>query len=130
MTKKVMNSASPVSTWFDGVVAIPSAWRKIDNTMMMRVKAVIASSIAGSSVSTVIKISTCSVSEYVCAPSAPVLIAIAGSAICAWTATTGSTPSSKAANTVRRRARLMRRFPGASEVREGGPRTPARARSV
>ena len=63
MTKKVMNSARPVSIWFEGVVAMPSACRRIDSTMMMRVNAVIASSIAGSSVSTVIRISTWNVSE-------------------------------------------------------------------
>ena len=63
MTKNVRNSARPVSTWFDGVVAMPSAWRRIDSTMMMRVNAVIASRIAGSSVSTVIRISTWKVSE-------------------------------------------------------------------
>ena len=43
MTKKVMNNARPVSTWFEGVVAMPSACRRIDSTMMMRVNAVIAS---------------------------------------------------------------------------------------
>jgi hypothetical protein len=63
MTKKVMNSARPVSIWFEGVVAMPSACRRIDSTMMMRVNAVIASRIAGSSVSTVIRISTWNVSE-------------------------------------------------------------------
>ena len=56
MTKKVRNSARPVSTWFDGVVAMPSAWRRIDSTMMMRVNAVIASRMAGNSVSRVINI--------------------------------------------------------------------------
>src|SRR5713101_3606347 len=45
MTKKVMNSARPVRIWFEGVVAMPSAWRRIDSTMMMRVNAVIASSV-------------------------------------------------------------------------------------
>jgi hypothetical protein len=52
-----------VSTWFDGVVAMPSAWRRIDSTMMMRVNAVIASNIAGNSVNTVIRIKTWKVSE-------------------------------------------------------------------
>ena len=42
---------------------MPSAWRRIDSTMMMRVNAVIASRIAGSSVNTVIRIRTWKVSE-------------------------------------------------------------------
>jgi hypothetical protein len=42
---------------------MPSACRKIDSTMMMRVNAVIASRIAGSNVSTVIKIKTWKVNE-------------------------------------------------------------------
>ena len=58
ITKNVRNSARPMSTWFGGVVGVPSAWRRIDSTMMMRVNAVIISSIAGSSVSTVIRIKT------------------------------------------------------------------------
>ena len=58
MTKNVRNSARPVSTWFEGVVAMPSACRRIDSTMMMRVNAVIASRMAGSSVSSVIRINT------------------------------------------------------------------------
>ncbi len=42
---------------------MPSAWRRIDSTMMMRVNAVMASKMAGSSVSTVISISIWNVSE-------------------------------------------------------------------
>jgi len=51
----VIISPSPISVWLLGAVCVPSAWRRIDNTMMMRVKAVIASNIAGNSVSTVIR---------------------------------------------------------------------------
>ena len=47
MTKKVRNSARPISTWFGGDVCVPSAWRSSDSTMMMRVKPVIISSTAG-----------------------------------------------------------------------------------
>src|SRR5882757_181943 len=64
MTKNIKNRARPVSTWFEGVVGMPSACRRIDSTMMMRVKAVIARRMAGSSVSTVIRISTWNVNEY------------------------------------------------------------------
>ena len=63
MTNNVRNSARPISTWFGGVWPAPSAWRRIDSTMTMRVKAVIISSTAGSSVSAVISASSWRVSE-------------------------------------------------------------------
>src|SRR5262245_35263262 len=47
MVNRVRNSASPISTMLGGVSCMPSAWRSIDSTMMMRVKAVIATSIDG-----------------------------------------------------------------------------------
>ena len=65
ITNNVRNSARPTSTWFGGVWPAPSAWRRIASTMTMRVNAVIISRMAGSSVSTVIRIRICSVSEYV-----------------------------------------------------------------
>ena len=96
MTKNVRNRASPVSTWLDGVVAMPSAWRNIDNTMMIRVNAVIASKMAGNRVSTVIKIRIWNVKEYDWAPSAAVLMATAGSETCAVARPTGSSASTNA----------------------------------
>ncbi len=62
ITNSVRNSDSPSSTWFGGVCPAPIAWRRMPSTMTMRVKAVIISRIAGSSVSAVISTSTCSVS--------------------------------------------------------------------
>ena len=58
MMKKLRNSESPISTWFGGDCAVPSAWRRIASTMTMRVKDVMLSSTAGSSVSSVISRST------------------------------------------------------------------------
>ena len=42
-------------TWLGGEVCVPSAWRNSESTMMMRVKAVIMSRIAGRKVSAVRK---------------------------------------------------------------------------
>ena len=53
MTKKVRNSASPISTMLGGVLWVPSALRSSDSTMTMRVKAVTITSRLGASDSTV-----------------------------------------------------------------------------
>lgn len=53
----------PTSTWLGGDWVRPSAWRRIASTMMMRVKAVIISSIEGSSASNPIRMSSCSGSD-------------------------------------------------------------------
>jgi len=68
MTNSVRNSDSPISTWFGGVCGVPSACLRIASTMTMRVKAVIDSSSAGSTVSAVMSASTWMLSEYVCWP--------------------------------------------------------------
>ncbi len=62
ITNSVRNSARPISTWFGGDWPAPSACRRIDSTMMMRVNAVIISSSAGSSVIAVISASSSMVS--------------------------------------------------------------------
>ena len=54
IVKNVRNIASPMSIWLVGVCAVPSAWRRIASTMMMRVKEVIMMSPAGSSVNALI----------------------------------------------------------------------------
>ena len=63
ITNNVRNSDRPTSTWFGGVWPAPSACRRIASTITMRVNAVIISRMAGSSVSAVIRIRICSVSE-------------------------------------------------------------------
>ena len=72
MIKKVKNKASPTNTVFGGVCAVPKAWRKIDNTIMMRTNEVIISNIDGNSVSVVIKPSNCRLMLY-CWPPLPPL---------------------------------------------------------
>ena len=62
ITNSVRNSASPISTWLGGVWPAPMACRRIDSTITMRVKAVIISSAAGSSVTAVINASNSMVS--------------------------------------------------------------------
>ena len=64
ITNSVRNSERPISTWFGGVWPAPSAWRRMPSTITMRVNDVIISRMAGSSVSAVIRIRICSVSEY------------------------------------------------------------------
>jgi hypothetical protein len=53
MMNRLRNRARPRMIWFDGVCAVPSAWRRIASTMRMRVNEVIVISAAGTSVSTV-----------------------------------------------------------------------------
>ena len=53
------NKAMPMSTWFGGVCAVPSACRSNDRTIMMRVNEVIKIRIDGNSASTVINSSSC-----------------------------------------------------------------------
>ena len=83
ITNSVRNSARPTSTWLGGVWPAPIAWRRIASTITMRVNAVIMSRMAGSSVSTVIRIRICSVSEYVWPPSGLVVTVTAGMPVAA-----------------------------------------------
>ena len=53
MTKRVMKSATPTSTWLGGACCAPTPVRTKPSTTMIRVKLVIVSAIAGSSESTV-----------------------------------------------------------------------------
>ncbi len=55
--------------WFDGVCCRPIACRRIANTMMIRVNAVIMMTNDGSNVSAVITARICSVTLYFCVPS-------------------------------------------------------------
>jgi hypothetical protein len=59
------------------------AWRRMASTITMRVKAVIISRMAGSSVSTVIRIRICSVSEYVWPPFGLLVTVTAGRPVAA-----------------------------------------------
>ncbi len=47
-------------TWFGGAVCTPTAWRRSDSTMTMRVKLVIIISAAGRNDSEAIRSSVCS----------------------------------------------------------------------
>ena len=58
-----MNIASPTSTWLGGSCCVPIAWRSSDSTMMIRVKLVIISRIAGASESTVSRTTICIADE-------------------------------------------------------------------
>ena len=69
MTKKVRNSASPISTVLGGAPWVPSALRSSDSTTTMRVKAVTITSRLGASDSTVISAVSCTRREV--APAAP-----------------------------------------------------------
>ena len=53
MTNMVRNSDRPTITWLGGAVCVPSAWRRSDMTMTMRVKPVIINNTAGKKVSEV-----------------------------------------------------------------------------
>ncbi|MOA34684.1 hypothetical protein D3C78_1560720 [compost metagenome] len=57
MMKKVKNRARPSSTWLGGADGVPSALRSKPNTIMMRVKLVIISRMAGIKVSEVMNTS-------------------------------------------------------------------------
>ncbi len=63
ITNRVRKSANPISTWLGGVLPAPMAWRRMPNTITMRVKAVIMRRIAGSMVTAVIRSRTWIVSE-------------------------------------------------------------------
>ena len=63
ITKIDRNMASPISTWLGGVFWSPIAWRRIDRTMMIRVKLVIMSRIDGRTVSRLIRINIWSDSD-------------------------------------------------------------------
>ena len=54
-----MNNARPMSTWLGGSCWVPSAWRKSDITMTIRVKLVIMMRIAGASDRTVSRMTIC-----------------------------------------------------------------------
>src|SRR5580698_4077568 len=71
ITNSVRNSDRPTSTWLGGVVVVPSAWRISDSTMMMRVKLVIISTIAGRNDSIASTSIVCTLSEYVVLPFGP-----------------------------------------------------------
>ena len=71
----------------------------------MRVNAVIISRMAGSSVSTVIRIRTWSVSEYVCAPPGPVVTVTAGIPVSAAKPIAGASSAAPAVSSLG-----MRRF--------------------
>ena len=61
MTKKVRNSARPISTMLGGVLWVASALRSSDSTMTMRVKAVTITSRLGASDSTVTSAVSCTI---------------------------------------------------------------------
>ncbi|MNP19726.1 hypothetical protein D3C76_1122670 [compost metagenome] len=77
MTNRVRNSARPISTWFDGVVCRPSAWRRMEKTMMIRVKLVISMTNAGMKLSAVMISRICRLTEYSCWPCGLVVTVIA-----------------------------------------------------
>ncbi|MNQ98952.1 hypothetical protein D3C85_1146720 [compost metagenome] len=64
MMNRVRNSAMPVRIWFDGVCCRPRAWRRIENTMMIRVKLVISMTNAGMKLSAVMISRICRLTEY------------------------------------------------------------------
>ncbi|MNP44002.1 hypothetical protein D3C76_1378480 [compost metagenome] len=68
--KKVRNRDNPSSTWFGGAEGVPSAFRSKPKTMMMRVKLVIISKMAGIKVSAVMKTSVCTGRDQLCPPPA------------------------------------------------------------
>src|SRR6476620_1667471 len=53
MMNRLRNRASPARTWFGGIVGVPSALRVSDSTTMILVKAVVSTSRAGATDSTV-----------------------------------------------------------------------------
>ena len=109
ITNAVRNSASPTSTWLDGVAPVPSAWRSRAMTMMMRVNAVIASSAAGSSVIALISSSTCSDTDHCCPPCGRSVTVTAGRPPCCWA---NAGPAAQSSSMARRgRQRFMRRPP-------------------
>ncbi|MNL54927.1 hypothetical protein D3C87_1782970 [compost metagenome] len=59
ITKKVRNMASPMITWFGGIIWVPMAWRVNERTMTIRVKEVIKSRIAGARLKTVKRARSC-----------------------------------------------------------------------
>ncbi len=80
MMKKVRNRARPTSTWLGGEVWVPSAWRSSESTMMMRVKLVIISSMAGRKLRPVSSSSVWIDSDHCVPPPAAGVLVIAGRA--------------------------------------------------
>src|SRR5690554_393995 len=114
ITNKDRNSDRPISTWLGGVCCRPRAWRKIDRTIMIRVKLVIIKTMDGNIVSSPITIRICSVmlsgapspetssSAFSSASEAPGVSVVAGAdigaAAGAWTcAKAGSTANAQRA---------------------------------
>src|SRR5262245_39496828 len=63
MIRKVMNSDRPMRTWLGGNCCVPTAWRSRERTMMIRVKLVIISRMAGARERTVRKTTSWRVAE-------------------------------------------------------------------
>ncbi|MNT35697.1 hypothetical protein D3C72_1717330 [compost metagenome] len=66
--KKVRNSARPNITWLGGAEGVPRALRSRPRTMMMRVKLVIISSMAGKKLSEVSNTRVCTGSDQLWPP--------------------------------------------------------------
>lgn len=64
----VRNSASPTSTWFDGVDYRPSVWCRMEKTMIIQVKLIISMTSAGMKFNAVMTGRTCRLTEYSCWP--------------------------------------------------------------
>ena len=64
----VRKRAMPNRIWLGGLVPVPNACLSSDKTIMIRVKLVIISRIDGNRVRTVIKPSSCNVTEYSVSP--------------------------------------------------------------
>src|SRR2546428_14016542 len=63
MIRKVMKRERPMRTWLGGSEVVPSAWRRSDMTMMIRVKLVIMMRIAGARERTVGRMMICIAEE-------------------------------------------------------------------
>ena len=110
MMKKVRNRDSPTRTWLGGEVWVPRAWRSSDMTMMMRVKLVVISTIAGMKDSEVISSRVCIDRLYWVPPPAAGVLVRAGRA---WASTgSGASRHSGAQRAARWEARRRRDFIG------------------
>jgi hypothetical protein len=84
MMKKVRNRARPISTWLGGRGLRAQAWRSSDSTMMMRVKLVIISMIAGRNDKLVSSSRVWIDSDQLVPPPAAGVLVSAGSRAAAW----------------------------------------------
>src|SRR4051812_47138160 len=66
MIRNVMNSESPMRIWLGGSCCVPSACRRSESTMMIRVKLVIMTKMAGANESTVSRMTSRMAAENVC----------------------------------------------------------------